>query len=338
MHVVQRGNCSNLGDSSARHNWWWLKIANRGAGWLLWGLLVGLRPAGAQPPTASQGATAAPAPTTARDSPEAKTTALSRIDAGLAVVDDPHGYWNRTLLLARPRIASGDVQALSAAIRELVPKFVLTIMAAVEAVEHAGDDQPRYRLADIGLAYSTEVAGVLTTVSVADAARLGIELGWFERMMLAENERQLQTARLVARTSTLTIFDVPALLARDAEHRWYVMRHFVWIDTSSGRAAVLVWLLRRAAGGLYVVERQQPARWFPAGLREDRAIHVDGRQFSLLGLPKPEAFAMEELPPGKDVAWTAPAAAQAAEKRYDADALRGLSEALNHMLRQPASP
>lgn len=168
---------------------------------------------------------------------------LLRIEAG-TIVDaspgnEPTGRWNRIVLLARPRIASGDVDALSTAIRESVSKFVLTIMAAVERT----------------------------------------------------------------------------------------------VDPSSGRSSSLVWLIRQTSAGSNAVERDEAPRWIPPGFQEDRAIHVDGNQFNLLGVPNKKAFAIETLPLGKPIPWSAEALAVADLKKFDVGSLRQLSTALNNMLR-----
>ncbi|MEO8268812.1 MAG: hypothetical protein ABI557_03765, partial [Aureliella sp.] len=141
---------------------------------------------------------------------ELKTTArdLPRIEAGTLVstensTGNSSGRWNRVVLLARPRIASGDVESLSTSIRESVSDFVLTILASVEEFQDPTLGQTRFRLVDIGVGYSTQVDGEMRAVTVADAAKVGVSLGMFERMLLAENEKKLETATITARTSTL---------------------------------------------------------------------------------------------------------------------------------------
>jgi len=257
---------------------------------------------------------------------------IARIEAGLRVDDSPTGRWNRLILLARPRIASGDVDALPLAVRNSVSEFVLTIMASVEQTEDSGQGHNPFRLLDIGVGYSTSVAGELMSVTVAEAAKVGIPLGLFDRMTLAENEKQLANVKVTARTATLAIIDAPAFVLRGGAHHPYIMRHFVWVDPRTGRAAALVWLIDREAGKQPIVDADQPPRWAAAGLREDRAIHVDGSQFNILGIPNQRAFAMEKLPPGKPIPWSDEARALAALDQYDAPALRGLSSALNAML------
>ncbi len=57
-------------------------------------------------------------------------------------------------------------------------------------------------------------------------------------------------------------------------------------------------------------------RWVPAGTKELREIHVDEGAF-ILGIPTERAFALEDLPPGKDIPWTRQTAMVAALPTYD---------------------
>ncbi len=266
----------------------------------------------------------------------AASQSLTRIEAG-TVVDDPNAtHWNRVVLLARPRIASGDVDSLAATIRESVSSFVLTILASVAQATDPVSGEPRYTLEDVGVGYSMQVGGTQRVVTVAEAAKIGVNLSIVTRLLLSENEKQLETARIVARTSTFMIVDTPAFVLRGATHAEYVMRHFIWIDHRTGRNAALVWLIKTDKAGKSVIEDSEPLRWASAGLREDRAIHVDGTQF-MLGIPNKRAFAIESLPPGKPIPWTEEAKSYAALDRFDDASLHHLSVALNATLQAAAS-
>ncbi len=256
---------------------------------------------------------------------------LPRIAAN-TLVDDPDALrWNAVVLLARPTISSGDVDALPNSIRQTVSSFVLTILATVQASVDATSGETRYRLREVGVGYSVSLDGELKVVTADQAADMGVRLGFIQRRMLAENERQLGTARRVASTSTLMMFDTPAILQRGGAHQDYIMRHFVWVDARSGRHATLVWLLREdAAGGLLVVD--EPLRWLPAGMKENRKIHVDEDKFLLGGIPTERAFALENLPPGKEILWTADARRVAALRHYDMQSLKDLTTALSAAL------
>ena len=60
---------------------------------------------------------------------------------------------------------------------------------------------------------------------------------------------------------------------------------------------MLVWLMEKdELGGLRPVN--EPLRLVAEGTREQRNIHVDGKNFAL-GFPLEMAFALEDTPPGK---------------------------------------
>lgn len=262
--------------------------------------------------------------------------ALPVIEAG-TLVDDPNAArWNRVVLLARPRISSGDVEALPIGIRDAVTTFVLTILANVRPEETSAGAPPRYQLDEIGLGYSAMIEDRLTVVSGEEADRLGVRLGFFQRQVLGENYKQLRKVQPIVRTSTLVIFDVPSVMLHDGKHLELVTRHFIWIDPRSGRIAMLVWLLERQ-DEMQARVYDLPMRYVPPGAKEDRAIHVDADEFSFLGIPSDRAFALEDLPPGKSIAWTEATRRLAAQREYDTTSLQQLAAVMNLALQASRS-
>jgi hypothetical protein len=215
--------------------------------------------------------------------------------------------------------------------RGVASSFVLTILATIEPYRESDTAQTRYRLSELGFGFSKEVDGKLTVIGSDDYEHLGLRLGFVEQRTLAQNEKQLDLPRLVARTSTLMMFDVPAIMSRDGKHEDFVMRHFVWIDARSGQNSALVWLLKPdKTRGLTLVD--DPLRLVRAGTREDRQIHVDSSQFILGGIPTERSFALESLPPGLSIPWTQAARRHAAQPSYDAQSMEALTTALNAAL------
>jgi hypothetical protein len=255
---------------------------------------------------------------------------LPIVAAGTVVGSEQATDWNRVILLATPRIASGDVTKLSESVRAAVSKLTLTILATVKR-EAAGDGTDAYRLAEVGVAYSTTINQRLMTVSSDSAFRLGARLDFYTRQMLSENEKQIANLKLAVRTSTLVIFDAPAIMFRDGQHKDFTTRHLIWVDSKTGKLAVVIWLLTPADknGGVQLAERT--LRVVAPGTKEDRKIHVDGRSF-FLGIPSERAFALEDLPPGTDIVWTAEAKSLATLMTYDSSELNQFATALNQML------
>jgi hypothetical protein len=242
-------------------------------------------------------------------------------------VESPAGQqWNRVVLLSRPSIESGDVDAVSKTIREAAASLVVTILATIESSTNE-QGVVRFRMTDIGVGTSAEIEGEWKVVTLESANQLGLSFGFIQRQLLYENDKQFRKLQLIAKTTTLAIFDAPTIMLRKGEHRDYQMRHFVWIDSSTGASATLVWLLERdAQGQLRTID--EPAQWLPAGLKEKRVIHVDRDEFTL-GIPGGRAFALCELPPGKPIPLTAEAQQLAALPQYSMDQLRALTTALN---------
>ena len=234
--------------------------------------------------------------------------------------------WNRVVLLAKPQIVSGDIDSLSAGIRQAATSFTLTLLASVTPATQA-DGSTKYQLREVGVGYSYPIGGQPTVLTAATAKQLGASLGFIQSRVLEQNEQNLPDVRVVVQTTTLLIFDTPAIMLRSGQHRDFTTRHMVWVDPNSGSSATLVWLLGKDASG-NMVPANEPLKLVPPGTKELRRIHIDGNQF-FFGVPNKYAFALEDLPPGKKIQWTRELAGAAAHATYDADRLSRLSAALN---------
>lgn len=268
-------------------------------------------PAAGQPPAAP----AAPGP-------------LPVVPAGTRVGDRDATRWNRLILAAAPRIAAGDTTAVAQGVRDRLGQFTLVVLATVRPV--AGPDGgPRHRIDELGVGYAVPVAGALTVVDTENPpAAAGID--FLGRQILSQNGKALDGLRAAGVSETVQVFDAESLLVRDGRHADFLTRHFVWVDPASGDCSACVWLLaRRADGSLAVAD--DPPRWIAPGTREDRAIHVDAGEF-LLGVPTKRAFALVDLPPGQPLAWSPALRTAAAERRYDAAAVRGLAMEIDRSL------
>ena len=227
-------------------------------------------------------------------------------------------------MLAKPKISSGATNKIGDTIRCAVSTLSLTILATV-----SHDDNGTYRLSEVGVGYSVPIRGKQTVVSVQTASKLDAGLGLITRHVLGQNEKQLAKVRVVARSSTLTIFDTPAIMFRDDKHRDYTIRHLCWIDPETGNGATLIWILSSdATGTMHVID--EPMRVVMAGTVEDRGIHIDGQEF-MLGIPTERAFALESLPPGISVPWPTDDGILdlASKDSYDERQLVELSTSLN---------
>jgi hypothetical protein len=134
----------------------------------------------------------------------------------------------------------------------------------------------------------------------------------------------------VGGSDTIQIFDAESILFRNGKHRDFVMRHFVWADPGSGACSFCVWLLEaRPDGTLQAAE--DPPRWVPSGTREDRAMHVDASEF-LLGIPTRRAFALLDMPPGRQLQWSPALKEAAASRTWPPAAVQTLAAEINRGL------
>ena len=252
---------------------------------------------------------------------------LPIVPAGTPVDDAAAPRWNRTILLATPRLASGDTDALSPAIQKRVSSFTLAVLATVS--RNAGPSGARHTLGELGAGYAVPVDGRLTIVATDDPpARAGID--FIGRQILAQNGRALAGLTCVGTTDTMQVFDAEAVLHRDGGHRDFLVRHFIWVDQDSGQCSACVWVLAKESdGGLRVID--EPLRWLSPGTREDRVIHVDAGEF-MLGVPTKRAFGLVDLPPGRDLPWSQGLREVAASATYSPEAVGALAVELDRQL------
>ncbi len=204
-------------------------------------------------------------------------------------------------------------------------------MAKVVATQTASEQRSTFQLQSVGIGFAHLFQSGLQIVDVANAPKQGLELDYAAKQWLTESERQLELAQLIALTPTVAIFDVPSIVLRDTKHQESMVRHFLWLDATTGRITFLMWYLElvEQAKPLQVVDG--PLRLVRAPASIDRPIHVDGREF-FLGLPTKMAFATEDLPPGKDIPWSSLLKSLANRKSYDERSLIELAQEFNAAL------
>jgi hypothetical protein len=254
---------------------------------------------------------------------------LVKIDAGTVLGNERAPRWNKNVMLAKPRIASGNVTALSESIRTAVSDFVMAIAATVDTdPQNAG----KFRLTEVGVGYAVSLRGQLKVVHADNYKEHGADLGFIQRQVLSENEKQLENMQVVARASSLMMFDVPAILLVNNVHEEFVIRHLIWIDANSGRLAAMHWLLGTKKAGaknsVFAVIDKEPMRWIDTQSIEDRIIHVDGNEFTL-GIPNKRAFALNQLPPGRLIDWTQQTRELAGLAKYELNSLQLLLNGIN---------
>ncbi len=266
--------------------------------------------------------TAAAAPPTPAPQP------MPVIEAGTAVDDPARDRWNRIVLLATPRFKSGDTEAVSDSIRKTVTGFTFVVLATVKPVPAATDGGKalRHELVEVGIGYSMLVKDRLTVIA-PDARLEGLALDFLGRQILSAKQKSLADIACVGKHGTAVAFDTPTLMLRGDDHEELFVRHLVRIDPATGGCTTCAWMVAPAAeGGTVPVE--EPLRIIEGGTREERPIHVDGSRFTF-GFPTKQAFAVEDLPPGRRVDWSASLRTAAQEPTYSETGLERLTKELD---------
>ena len=260
----------------------------------------------------------------ARPAPRAMTV----IAAGTVVDDPQRDRWNRIVLLATPRFASGDTADVSESIKEAVAGFTFAILATVKPLDAsaADDDAPRHELAEVGIGYCMRVKDRLTVIA-PDATVAGVSLDFLGRQVLNAKQKSLSEINCVGKHAHAVVFDVPTLMLRGDDHEDLVVRHLVRVDPRSGACSSCAWLVTATDDGVSKPV-EEPLRIIDGGTLEERPIHVDGRRFTF-GLPTKKAFAVEDLPPGRRVDWSTSLRTAADMPTYSEQALDRLTAELD---------
>jgi hypothetical protein len=248
---------------------------------------------------------------------------MTVIEAGTVVDDPDRDRWNRIVLLATPRFASGDTADVPESIRQTVTGVTFVILATARPTQADSDDgnSGRHVLVEVGIGYSMLVNDRLTVIA-PDAKLAGFSLDFMGRQVLGAKQRSLGDILCVGKHGTAVVFDSPTLMLRGEEHEELIVRHLVRIDPQSGTCSTCAWLVTTTDDDT-LEPVDEPLRIIDGGTREERPIHVDGRRFTF-GLPTKKAFAVEDLPPGRRVDWSTSLRTAADEGTYSAEALARL--------------
>lgn len=256
---------------------------------------------------------------------------MPKIEPGAVVDPDPPPGWSHLLIAAYPRLGSGDVNEVSRTVLRLGALITFTMAAHVTSQELT-EGRRRYRLEKVGWGLGTRIEGRNTIVSADTYKRLGADLGYLGAEVLRRNEEGLQNSFLqVAKSSTMVVCEYGSLVHHGGQHQWMTIRHAVLVDESTGQLTTFAWLLERVSDQAYALAEER-LQILPPNSREDRVFHVDAQQF-FLGIPKSEAFAVDQIPQGTPVRPSAELKGLAALRRYTSDTARRLETELQHLSR-----
>lgn len=218
---------------------------------------------------------------------------LPVIRPGTKVTDRVEG-WSHLLMVCEPTLAGGDIDDIDNFARGMAGRFNLTLAADVRR-----NSDGTYYLRSLGCGFAVKRDTGYTLVSADQSP--GVDLGFIERIILQRNEAAMKDVVQFARSLHMAIFDAKTYILNDDEHRDGYVRHAVLVDPASGQVSQVLWLLAPQTGQTDPLGiPKNTVRVVPVGFVEKRPIHVDKKHFAL-GLPTDRAFALMELPRGKDV-------------------------------------
>ena len=234
---------------------------------------------------------------------------------------------SQLLLLAKPRVAAGDVASASANVRKYASMFNMALIAKTDRGE-SGD----FQLDDLLVGNCVRGKGGWTVISIDSHKEHGVELDFFARQVLARSESSLRQARVIAKGDSYRVFDAEAIVRDGTEHQRMKIRHIVWVNKKSGKLATMLWLLRRSDGVvLEMVENIIHA--LPPKYLEDRVFSVKADEFTL-GIPSEKALAIDKLPRGKELPVTAALKRLASAASYSEESQAALVMELNRAIQQ----
>jgi len=251
---------------------------------------------------------------------------IARIEPGTRVGGGPPSGWSLLVLKTRPKVSSGDVDKVDGGLVESIRKFSTSVLGRIEP----DPDRPgKFRIASFAAGLGTLVGDEDVILTTKTAAKVGVDLGFFEGMVLAEREKELDRIVCPLISTTIAIVDFPAVVARGADHVQSVMRYASLVDPKDGRVETLLWVLEPADDGykfvgdsMICLEPNQSMDW---------ELRVDANKFTL-GMPKADAFAATSLPKGTALAAPEELKVAAAGETFSTNSSAKLEELLRKVL------
>lgn len=223
---------------------------------------------------------------------------LARIPAGTVVGGRTVNGWSDPILFVEGELSHGDLDAVSDTVDYYAKLFNLVMLANVV------EDADGFALEKVAIGFSTKIDGRDVVITKDSHKQLGADLSWIGGMVFSGNEDALKDVQQTARYRHGMIVDAPTVMLEGGEHVTRMVRYFIWVSKSTGKVGTLVWAMEKTPQGPYR-PLDQPMQLLPRNMHEERAMHVDGDEFTIVGTPSAEAFAVVRIPQGTPVPMTA---------------------------------
>lgn len=198
-------------------------------------------------------------------------------------------------------------------------------------------------LADIGVGLATKVRGRLQVVSgpaakpgSAAAASPAPDLGFISGQVLRTAGESLGEMRIVARRTTLVMYDSPAVIRIGDCNVEATVRALIWVEANSGRLHHMLWVMQRGRRQHWMPGLESGV-YLKVPLVEDRVLHVDADRLTF-GIPSATAIGLAKLPPGYRFSLAGDLGDLACRTEYDESSLAQLATRLVAALRESNRP
>lgn len=262
---------------------------------------------------------------------------VSQLPRGTWIGPQPPPGWSDIVFVSTPRVVHGDVQSLSSTVLRYAEMLHLVVLADVEKVTPEDGQTPRHRLRRVGFGLAVAAGGALQVVTgPRDSELPQPELGILDSQVVAGAAESLEEMRVLARRTTLALIDSPAVFHQGGENRHRILRMLIWVDPASGRLGQLLWLLREQSDDQLRMALNH-AVYLPTPFHEKRQLTVDDDEFNFFGLPKPKAFALVRLPPGRPIPIEGSLGQVLSRRSYSTEQLREFVDGIMRVLREDVS-
>lgn len=219
---------------------------------------------------------------------------IPRIAPGTVINNGPPQDWTHLIFKTQPTLATGDVTDVPGMTARLTRLLFTAMVARVTPVDHQ-PGQRRYVLNAVAIGQGTRIGQADVVITSETQQQLQAGLGFMERMVLSEAEKELATIRQVARSATMSVIDTPGTMLIEGQHRPVVLRYVFLVDPLDGRLATLIWPIEKMGRDQFRLIGRT-ATWMQPNLVTVVPLNVDATHF-VAGIPTSTAFAITALPP-----------------------------------------
>ena len=263
----------------------------------------------------------------ATDAKGAEPAHIALIEPGTRINPDAPPAGMHLVFRSSPTLASGTVNKVRKAIRDALDTY--TTLLIVRSEPDPGNSN-RFRRGQFAVGVGKPDGTEDVVLTKATAEGLGISLGFIEKQVLGEREKDLNTVRSPGSSPTMAIVDFRSNYVRVGERVPIVLRYAALVDPATGNVDTIHWVLDETPEGLRF--SGDSMKLLSPNHKMNWPMDVDGREINALGAPRDGAFAVTKLPEGAELPAPGQLKTAAAAKSFSAETIARLEEALRSLL------